>query len=144
MRGRPVAARANFIAPSTASVPELQKNTASRCAGVFLSNASPSSPLSSEQSICTMLGRSRSSASRMAWATTRVVAPDVEDAVAAEEIEVGVAVVVVEIGTLRPDVHPVKADGALDLNERRVEVLAVQFVVLAHAGGHERFEVEGH
>ena len=75
MRGLPVAARANFIAPSTASVPELQKNTAFRCGGTFLSSASPSSPLSSEQSICTMFGRSRSSVSRMALATVGWLRP---------------------------------------------------------------------
>ena len=71
-----------------------------------------------------------------------MVAPDVEDAVAAEEIEVFVALVVVKVGPLRPDVNPVEADGSLHLNERGVEMLAVQLVVLAHAGGHEGFEIE--
>jgi hypothetical protein len=69
-RFRPVAARANFNAPSIASVPELQKKTASRCGGVRFVNASASNPLSSEQSICTMFGRSRSSTSRIACFTS--------------------------------------------------------------------------
>ena len=71
-----------------------------------------------------------------------VVAPDVEDAVAAEKIEVSVALVVVEVGSLRPDVHPVEADGLLHLDERGIEMLAVQLVILAHAGSHEGFKIE--
>src|SRR5213082_69334 len=68
----PVAARANFSAPSIASVPELQKKTASRCGGVRFVIASARSPLRNEQSICTMLGKSRSRTSRIAFFTPGV------------------------------------------------------------------------
>ena len=72
---RPVAARANLIAPSMASAPELQKKTAFRWAGMRLTSASARTPLSSEQSICTMFGRSRSSTSRMACFTAGWLRP---------------------------------------------------------------------
>ena len=47
-RGRPVAARANFIAESTASAPVLQKNTESSPAGRRCDSASASIPASTE------------------------------------------------------------------------------------------------
>ena len=72
---RPVAARANLIAPSIASVPELQKKIAFRCDGNFFSSASASRPLSSEQSICTMFGKSISSTSRTACCTAGWLRP---------------------------------------------------------------------
>ena len=75
MRSRPVAARANLRAASTASVPELQKYTASRWGGVRCTMASARRPDSRAQSICTMLGRSMSSTSRMAPATTGLLRP---------------------------------------------------------------------
>ena len=66
-----------------------------------------------------------------------------KNAVAAKKIEVVVAVLVVEICALGLYVNAVKADGSLDLYKRRVQVLAMEIVVLAHAGGHERFKIEG-
>ena len=71
-----------------------------------------------------------------------MVAADVEDAVPAQKIEVFMPLAVVEVGPLGPDVHPVEADGALHLDERGIEMLAVQLVVFAHPGRHEGFEVE--
>ena len=47
-RGRPVAARANFIAESTASAPVLAKNTASSPCGSRCESASASMPASGE------------------------------------------------------------------------------------------------
>ena len=47
-RGRPVAARANFIAESTASAPVLAKNTASSPSGSRSVSASASMPASTE------------------------------------------------------------------------------------------------
>ncbi len=47
-RGRPVAARANFIAESTASAPVLAKNTASSLPGSRCVSASASIPASGE------------------------------------------------------------------------------------------------
>ncbi len=74
-----------------------------------------------------------------------VVATDVEDAVAAEEVEVVLAVQVVEVGALGPGVDLVEADGALDLHEGPVHVLVVQVVVFAQPGEDGVFEVEvGH
>ena len=74
-----------------------------------------------------------------------MVATDVEDAVAAEEVEVVLAVEVVEVGAFTAGVDLVKAYGALDLHERAVHVLVVQIVVLAQPGEYRVFEVEfGH
>ena len=74
-----------------------------------------------------------------------MVAADVEDAVAAEEVEVVLAVEVVEVGALGPGVDLVEADGALDLHKGPVHVLVMQIVVLAQAREDGVFEVEvGH
>ncbi len=74
-----------------------------------------------------------------------MVTPDIEDAVAAEEVEVVFAVEVVEVGAFRPGIDLVEADGALNLNERAVDVLVVQVVVLAQAGEDCVFQIEfGH
>src|ERR1700743_3353721 len=59
MPGRPVAPRANLIAASTVSAPELAKNTLSRY-GTYFSRRSASTPASVETSSCTRLGRSLS------------------------------------------------------------------------------------
>ena len=74
-----------------------------------------------------------------------MITADIEDAVAAEEVEVVLAVEVVEVGAFTAGVDLVKADGALDLHERAVHVLVVQIVVLAQPGEDRVFEVEfGH
>ena len=73
-----------------------------------------------------------------------VVAPAVVNRVAGEKIEVGVPVRVVEVRAFRPGVNAVKAKRFLHLDERAVEVLAVEVVVVAHAFGDKGFQVKGH
>ena len=71
-----------------------------------------------------------------------VVAADVKDAVAAKEVEVILAVEVVEVGALGAGVDLVETDGALDFDEGTVDVLVVQVVILAQSGEDRVFEVE--
>jgi len=74
-----------------------------------------------------------------------MVATDIEDAVAAEEVEVVLAIEVVEVGAFSPGVDLVETDGTLNLHEGAVHVLVVQIVVLAQPGEDRVFEVEfGH
>ena len=141
-RFRPVAARANLSAPSIASVPELQKNTASRCGGVRFVIASASNPLKSEQSICTMFGRSRSSTSRMAFCTAGMIAADVENAVAAQEIQIRRVIHVVEIRALGSRIDLVETDDALCRHQRPVQMTLMQLVILAQARGDDFFQVK--
>ena len=71
-----------------------------------------------------------------------MVTPDIEDAVAAEEVEVVLAVEVVEVGALGAGVDLVETDGSLDFDEGTVDVLVVQVVILAQSGEDRVFEVE--
>jgi len=74
-----------------------------------------------------------------------MITADVENAVAAEEVEVVLAVEVVEIGTLCAGIDFIEADGALNFYERAIDVLVVEVVVLAQSGEDRVFEVEfGH
>ena len=73
-----------------------------------------------------------------------MIAPDVEDAEAGEEIEVILPVHVVEIGALGAGVDDVETDGALDLDQRAVEVVVVQLVVLAEARGDQVLDIKRH
>ena len=51
-----------------------------------------------------------------------MIAPDVEDAVAAEKVEVVVPVEVVEVAPARLRVHVIETDDALDGDERGIQV----------------------
>ena len=62
-----------------------------------------------------------------------MIASDVEDAIAAQEIEIGGIVHVVKIGALRTGIDLVETDHALRRDQRAVQVPLVQFVVLAQA-----------
>ena len=73
-----------------------------------------------------------------------VIAPDIVDGVAAEEIEVRLPRAIVEIGALRPGVHLIEADDPLHGDEGGIQVALVQRVVFAEAGLHGLFDVEGH
>ena len=131
-------------APSIASVPELQKKTASRCGGVRFVSASASNPLRSEQSICTMFGRSRSSTSRIACFTSGMIAADVENAVAAQEIQIRLVIHVVEIRALGSGIDFVETDHALRRHERAVQMPLVQFVVLPKPRGDNFLQIKSH
>jgi len=74
-----------------------------------------------------------------------MVTPDIEDAVAAEEVEVVLAVEVVEVGALGAGVDLVETNRALDLHEGAVHVFVVKVVVLAQTGEDGVLEIEvGH
>jgi hypothetical protein len=74
-----------------------------------------------------------------------MVATDVEDAVAAEEVEVVLAVKIVEVRAFCAGIDFIETDGALNLYESTIDVLIVKLVVLAQSGEDRVFEVEfGH
>ena len=74
-----------------------------------------------------------------------MVAADIENAVAAEEVEVVLPVEVVEVSPFGPSINFIEPDGALNLNQSTIDELIVQVVVLAESGENRVFEIEcGH
>jgi methyl coenzyme M reductase subunit C len=73
-----------------------------------------------------------------------VVAPDIEDAVAAEKIEIVVPVEIDEVAPVRMRIHLVEPDDPLDGDQRGIQVLLVELVVFAEASGDEVLKVERH
>ena len=74
-----------------------------------------------------------------------VVAADIEDAVAAKEVEVVLAVEIVEVGTFCAGINFIKADRALNIHEGTIDEFIVQVVVLPESGEDRVFEIEcGH
>jgi hypothetical protein len=72
-----------------------------------------------------------------------MIAADVEDAVAAEEVEVVLAVEIVKVGTFGAGIDFIEPDRALNFDERTIDVLIVEIVVLPKASENRVFEVEG-
>ena len=60
-----------------------------------------------------------------------MITTEIKDAVAAEEIEVVLAVEVVEVGAFGAGVDFIEADGALNFDQSTIDVLVVQIVVLS-------------
>lgn len=75
-------------------------------------------------------------------ADTRVVAPEVEHAVAGRQVEVRRSLEVREMRPARPHVAAVEADGLQDLGESRVDVRLVQVLVAPLPLGNQRLDVE--
>ena len=73
-----------------------------------------------------------------------MIAADVENAVAAEEIEIRLVIHVVEIRALGPRIDFVETDHALRRHERPVEMALVQLVVLPKPRRHNFFQVKSH
>jgi hypothetical protein len=74
-----------------------------------------------------------------------MVATDVENAVAAEEVEVVLAVKIVEVSAFCAGIDFIESDRALNFYERAIDVLIVKLVVLAQSGEDRVFEVKfGH
>lgn len=74
-----------------------------------------------------------------------MIATNVEDAVAAEEVEVVLAVEIVEVCTFCAGINFIEADRALNFDERTIHVLIVKVVVLPEPGEDRVFEIEfGH
>src|SRR5713101_343522 len=74
----------------------------------------------------------------------RVIPPDVENAVAAQEIEVGGIIHVVEIGAFRSRVDFIETNDALRGDQRAVDVPLVQLVIFAQPRGDHFFQVKSH
>ena len=74
-----------------------------------------------------------------------VITTNVEDAVAAKEVEIVLAVEIVEVGTFCAGIYFIKADRSLNFDERTIDVLIVEVVVLPESGKDRVFEIEfGH
>ena len=73
-----------------------------------------------------------------------MVAPDIEDAVAGEKIEVIAAIAIVEVRPFGACIDLVEADDALHLHKRGVEMPLVERIVFAQARLDELFEIDRH
>ncbi len=73
-----------------------------------------------------------------------MIPADIEDAETGKEIEVILAVHVVEIGALRAGIDDIESDGALDLDESPVQVMVVQLVIFAEPGSDQVLEIKRH
>ena len=73
-----------------------------------------------------------------------MVAADVEDGIAAEEIEVGVVIHVVEISAFGSGIDLVETNDALGRDQRPINVAVMQLVVLPEPGRDNLFQVKCH
>ncbi len=136
-RFRPVAARANFKAPSIASVPELQKKTASRCAGVRFVRASARRPLSKRAIHLHHVGQIELEDIADRLLHDRMIAADVVNAVSTQKVQILGIIHIVEICPLRPGIDLVETDDTLRRHQRAVEMSLVQVVILTQPGGDD-------
>src|SRR5205814_3454554 len=74
----------------------------------------------------------------------RMVPADIENAVAAQKIEIRLIIHVVEICALSPGINLVETDHALRLNQGAIQVLLVQVVILAQTRGDDLFQIKSH
>ena len=128
---RRVAARANLSAPSIASVPELQKKTASRCGRRSLRQRLGQQPAEERAIHLHHVGQIEIEHVADRFLHRGMVPTDIENAVAAQEIEVGGIIHVVEVGALGPRIDLVEPDDALRGDERAIEVPLMQLVIFA-------------
>jgi hypothetical protein len=73
-----------------------------------------------------------------------VISTDVENAVAAQKIQIRLVIHVIEIGALAPRIDFVETDDALRCHERAVYVSLVQFVVFAKTRSDDLLQIESH
>src|SRR5438874_11318304 len=73
-----------------------------------------------------------------------MVAANVENGIAAEEIEVGVIIHVVEISAFSPGIDLVETNDALGRDQGAIEVTMMQLVVLAEPCCDDFFQVKRH
>ena len=125
MPGRPVAPRANLIAASTHSAPELAKNTLSRYGTYF---EQPLGQHAGERRDVELheIGQVASSTLFSAVAHRRMIAADREHAKAAQEIEIAGAVAIEEVLALPLLEADIVADGLEDPNELLVQMPGMQ------------------
>src|SRR5262245_16298839 len=74
----------------------------------------------------------------------RVISTDIENAIAAQEIEIRLITHVVEIRALGTRIDFVETDDALRCHQRTVYVPLVQFVILAKTRGDNLLRIESH
>src|SRR5215471_5916509 len=74
----------------------------------------------------------------------RMIPTDVENAVAAQKIEIRLVIHVVEVRALGPRIDFVETDDALRCHERAVYVPLVEFVVFAKTRGDNLLQIESH
>jgi hypothetical protein len=73
-----------------------------------------------------------------------MISADIENAVAAQEIEVLRVIHVVEISAFRSGVDLVETDDALRGNQRPVEMTLMQLVIFAQPRRYDLLQVKGH
>src|SRR6266404_1659034 len=73
-----------------------------------------------------------------------MVSADIENAVAAQEIEIRRVIHVVEIRALGPGIDLVETDHALRLHQRAIQMLLVQLVILAQTRGDDLLQIKTH
>src|SRR4029450_8051481 len=73
-----------------------------------------------------------------------MVAANVENGIAAEEIQVGVIIHVVEISAFSPCVDFVETNDALGCDQRAIDVTMMQLVVLTEPGCNDFLQVKRH
>src|SRR5881394_3678235 len=74
----------------------------------------------------------------------RMIATDVENAVAAQKIQIRLVIHVEEIRALSPRIDFVETDDALRCHKRAVYVPLVQFVIFAKTRGDNLLQIESH
>ena len=124
MRVRFVATRANLIALSTASAPELVKTTRSIPGCERATSCSARTPGRSEQSICTRFGQVGVEGVVQRQDDGRVPPAEGEDAEAGQKVQVSVPFVVDEVTTLALDVEAIELQGSQHPGQLGVHVLA--------------------
>ena len=116
------------MAPSTVSVPLLQKKTRDRSPPAVSVSFSATSPLSRLQSMRTRLGSVAFEQLLEDRLDLRMIPAQRKDAPAGEQVEIFVPRGIPEIAPFAADVALVEADGAEHLDKRGVDVLGVQVV----------------
>ena len=74
----------------------------------------------------------------------RMISANVENAVTAKEIKVGIPFAIIKIGAFGPRINFIKTDGSLNRYQGSVDVTFVQVVVLAESVGNELFDIKWH
>src|SRR4029077_18215815 len=73
-----------------------------------------------------------------------MVPADVENAVAAQKIEVRLVIHIVEIGALSPGIDLVETDDTLRRDQGTVQMPLVQFVIFAEPRRDDLFQIKSH
>ena len=140
-RVRPVAARANLIAASTASAPELQKN---ELVEPGHARDQPLGQQAREQRHVQLHEARHLPCSTWSSAPTTVgwLRPQANTPKPLKQVEVAVALGVEQIGALAAHVVDVVAEDPQHADQRRVQMALEQLELVAPALGHQRLQVQ--